>query len=296
MFRYVSEGTKKDAAMLLGLQGTFYGLQGLPAFQFINQNVVGTLSGNTEHRDLYDAAFGIAGKKGGEFLLYGIPSNILQTNIYTRGDINPRQVTVIPNELSQVPIVGAYGKFFSSVFETAKKISGGAPVTESLLQGLEHNGLNRPMAGLAQTLQAFGPEGQVYSTSKRGNIVYSNDLFSWATASRLAGGKPIDEAVINDAVYRIHAYKQYDRAKMNALGETVRTSVIAGELPDEDAIAGFASAYAALGGKQANFNSWMMNQYKNANTAESQRLASQLANPLAQKAQVLMGYSEGDFE
>jgi len=292
MFRYVAEGSKKDAAMLLGLQSTFFGLQGLPAFQFINQHVVGTASGNTEHRDLYDGILGIGGKNVGEFLLYGLPSNILQTNLYTRGDINPRQVTVIPTAPAEVPFIGAFGKFLGSVKETATKISGGAPVWESMLQGLEHNGLSRPMAGLAQTLQAFGSGGKVYSTSNKGTIISSNDLFSWATATRLIGGRPLDEAVVNDAVFRIHAYTQYNRSKMMSLAERVKTSVIAGNVPEDEAIAEFASGYAASGGKQVNFNQWMMNQYKNANTPESERLAGQLANPLAQKAQLLMGGAE----
>ena len=82
MFRYVSEGTSKDAAMLLGLQGTFFGLQGLPAFQAINQHIIGNASGNKDHRDSYDAIYGIAGKNLGDLLTYGLPSNLLQTNIY----------------------------------------------------------------------------------------------------------------------------------------------------------------------------------------------------------------------
>jgi hypothetical protein len=39
LFRAVSEGSAKDAAMMLGLQGTLYGLNGLPGFQYINQQI-----------------------------------------------------------------------------------------------------------------------------------------------------------------------------------------------------------------------------------------------------------------
>ena len=289
MFRYVAEGTKKDAAMLLGLQSTFYGLQGLPAFQFINQHVVGTLSGNTNHTDLYDATLGIAGKQAGEFLLYGFPSKMLQTNLYSRGDINPRQVTVIPTTPAEVPFIGAFGKFLGSMAETAKKIGNGAPVWESFLQGLEHNGISRPLAGLAQTMQAFGGTGQAFATSSKGTILTSNDLASWATLVRLSGGRPLDEAVVNDAMFRIHSYSKYNHDKMNDLAESVKASVIAGQSPSPDTVASFASEFAARGGKQIQFNKWMMNQYKNANTSEAQRIAAQLSNPLAVKAQMLMG-------
>jgi len=288
MFRYVSEGTKKDAAMLLGLQGTFYGLAGLPAFQFINQHVIGNLSGNTNHIDAYDAVLGIAGKEAGEFVLYGVPSNILQWNLYTRGDINPRQVTVLPTSIADIPFVGAYAKFFGSVKESVTKIAGGAPVWESLLQGIEHNGLSRPLSGIAQTLQATGPDGLVYSTSNQGTILFSNDLFSWATATRMAGARPLDEAVVNDAVYRVQSYRQANSDKMTKLAETVKAAVISGNQPSDDAISAFAAKYAEAGGKQVQFNQWFMKQYKNANTPESIRISQQLSNPLGQKVQLLM--------
>jgi hypothetical protein len=289
MFRYIGEGTGKDAAMLLGLQGTFYGLQGLPAFQFINQHVVGTLSGNQKHVDLYDSTLGVAGKQMGELLLYGLPSNILQTNLYSRGDINPRQVTVIPTSLPDVPFIGAFGKFLGSVKETVGKIGQGGAVWESLLQGLEHNGLSRPLAGMAQTLQAAGPGGVAYSTTSKGSILFSNDFASWATASRIAGGRPLDEAVINDATYRIQSYQALDRAKMLALSETTKSAVIQGNKPDESSLIEFAKHYAQNGGKQANFNKWMMEQYKSANTNQAEKIMHQLQNPFAQKMQVLMG-------
>jgi hypothetical protein len=288
MFRYVAEGSKKDAAMLLGLQGTFYGLQGLPAFQFINQHIIGTASGNKNHVDAYDAALGIMGKQAGDFLLYGLPSNILQTNLYSRGDINPRQISVIPTTLSEVPFIGAFGKFVGSILSTASKIGNGAPIAESMLQGLEHNGLSRPMAGLAQTLQAFGAGGMAYSTTSKGSILASNDLMSWATATRLVGGRPLDEAITNDAVFRIHAYNAYDKNKMDMLSQAVKASVISGNNPDPNTVTQFASAYAERGGTQTSFNRYMMDQYKKANISDAQRIASQLHNPLARKAQLLM--------
>lgn len=289
MFRYVAEGTAKDSAMLLGLQGTFYGIQGLPAFQFINQHIVGTLSGNTKHVDLYDSTYGVLGKQLGDLALYGLPSNLLQANIYSRGDINPRQVTVLPTQLADIPFIGAFGKFLGSVKDTTGRMANGANVWESLLQGLEHNGLSRPLAGLAQTLQSTTGNGTVFSTTSKGSILASNDLMSWATATRLAGGRPLDEAIVNDGVFRIQSYQQYDNAKMGALGEAVKSSSIAGQIPSEEQINQFAREYAATGGKQNQFNKFMMHQFKAANTSQAEKIVSQLQNPFAQKMQILMG-------
>lgn len=289
LFRYVAEGKAKDMAMLLGLQGTFFGLNGLPGFQFINQHIVGTASGNKNHVDLYDITYGAAGKQAGDLYMYGMASNLLRANIYSRGDLNPRHVTLIPTSVQEVPFVGAFGKLLGSMKESVSKMANGGAVWESLLQGLEHNGVSRPLAGMAQVLQATGPEGKVYSTTNKGTILFSNDFASWASLVRVAGGRPMDEAIVNDGVFRIHSYQQYDRDKMKTLIESVKTTSIGGNVPDEDSVIKFASKYAQYGGKQVNFNRWMLETMKNANVNEAQKITSQLQNPFAKKVQVLMG-------
>jgi hypothetical protein len=289
LFRYVGEGTGKDAAMLLGLQGTFYGINGLPAFNAINTHIVGNLSGNKNHTDLYDATYGIAGKTAGDFLMYGVPSSIIQTNLYSRGDINPRSLTIIPNKIQDIPVVSAYTKLFSSLFDTASKIKGGGNVWESILQGAEHNGISRPLAGLAQTLQATTGNGVVFSTSSKGSIIGSNDFLSFSTLSRLAGGRPLDEAIVNDGTYRIAAYEAAQKTARENLVAAIKTTSVQGQVTDSDSVAKFAEAYAASGGKQAQFNRFMIGTMKASNTSQSQRIMSQLQNPFNQKMQLLMG-------
>lgn len=289
LFRYTSEGSGKDMAMLLGLQGTLNGINGMPAFGAINQHIIGSLSGNTNHTDMYDAVYGVAGKTIGDFLMYGIPSSITQTNMYTRGDINPRSITILPNQLKDIPIVSAYSKLFGNMYDAAQKISNGGNVWESMLQAIEHNGISRPLAGLAQVAQATTGSGQVYSTSSKGTIIGSNDVMSLASLSRLAGGRPLDEALATDNAYRISAYEASRAADMKALGEAVKTTVIQGQTPDADSVSKFAATYASLGGKQAQFNSYMMNQMKDANTSQANKIMMQLSSPFNQKMQILMG-------
>ena len=292
LLRYVAEGKGKDLAMLAGLQSTLYGYQSLPGFQAINVHIIGQLSGNTEHRDLYDITYGAVGRTAGDFLLYGIPSNILDTNIYSRGDVNPRHLTILPTSLQETPIVAGWGKFFGNIYETSKKIAGGSDVWETFLQGVEHNGISRPLAGMAQTLQAFGPEGMAYSTTNKGTILYQNDLMSIATLTRVAGGRPMDEAVVNDALFRVKSYEAARRSKQAALAERVKATLIQGNEPTTEQIEEFAADYAKMGGKQKEFNKWMMDMYKNANTPQSEKIAESLSNPYAYKMQLLMGGEE----
>jgi len=299
LLRYSAEGKVKDLAMLAGLQSTLYGAQSLPGFQAVNVHLIGQLSGNTEHKDLYDATYGAVGRTAGDFLLYGLPSRMILgwgegngVNIYSRGDINPRHLTILPTSLQETPIVAGWGKFFGNMYETSKKIAGGANVWETFLQGVEHNGISRPLAGMAQTLQAFGPGGQAYSTSNKGTILYQNDLMSLATLTRMAGGRPLDEAIVNDAMFRVKSYEAARRSDMASLAERVKSTLIEGNNPTPEQIESFAGRYAEIGGKQKNFNRWMMEMYTSANTAQSQKLQESLSNPYAYKVQLLMGGEE----
>jgi hypothetical protein len=292
LFRYVAEGDKKDLGMLLGLQGTFYGLNGEPAFKFLNDHIVGTASGNQNHRDMYDATRGVLGKTLGEWFLYGAASNVMQTNLYSRGDINPRNLTIIPVNIADVPFVGGMANMFKMIQGTAQRISAGGDVWESIRQGIEHNGIFRPLAGLAQVSRAADNSGTVFSTSSKGTILGSNDLFSLATLSRLAGGRPLDEAVQNDTMFSINSYEAYDREKKNQLAEAVKTSMVKNKTPDANDALEFAKQYSYLGGKQGSFAKYMMEQYTKANTPAAQLLAHKLNNPLSYKVQALMGGQE----
>lgn len=295
LFRHVAEGSKKDALTLLGLQGSIYGMNGLPAFNAINTHIIGTASGNTQNKDIYTAVYGGAGKDAGDWLMYGLASNMflhpdLKVNMYTRGDINPRHVTVVPTNPADVPFINAQIKFFGNLFETVGKLPDGGNISNVILQGIEHNGVSRPLAGLAQTMEALtNPEAQVYSTSKKGNIVGSNDLMSLMTLGRLLGGKPLDEAITQDAAFRVTAYSTAQANKVAALGEVVKGTMIAGNSPSQEQIDSFMEQYVAAGGKQSGFNKFMLRQLKNANKSQAEQVREALTKPYSQTLQQIMG-------
>jgi len=292
LFRHVGEGAGKDAATLLGLQGTLYGLNGLPAFNYINTHIVGTASGNSEHRDLYSSTYGIFGNSVGNWLLYGAPSNLLHTNLYSRGDINPRHPSIIPLNPLDIPAISATSTFLGNLKDVTSKIIAGGSVWQTVLQGVEHNGLSRPLAGLAQVAQGFSNGGTVFATSGKGTILGSNDLVSLMSFARLAGGRPLDEAIVNDATYRTSVYKAVDTERKQFLAETVKTSVIANGQPDDEQYAQFAGRYAELGGDSKRFNSYMMKQILAANTPQAEKIITQLKTPYAQNMQRIMGGKE----
>jgi hypothetical protein len=297
LFRAVSEGSAKDAAMLMGLQGTLYGMNGLPGFQYINQHIIGTASGNTEHKDLYTATYGALGKETGDWLMYGIPSNMLQTNLYTRGDINPRSMTVIPTSPQDVVAVSAFSKFAGNILETSKKMANGGDFWQSFLQGVEHNGLSRPLAGLAQTLQA-AETGQVFSTTNAGDISFVNDFFSLATLSRLAGGKPLDEALANDELARSMVYKAATREKMKGITETFKSHVTGnpnGPI-DPAAVTTYMEGWVKNGGRAEDFNKNLLNVLTKTNTPKANQVMNSLRGPYAEHMKMMMGGSVQELD
>jgi hypothetical protein len=190
-----------------------------------------------------------------------------------------------------VPVVATMGKFLNSIGETVKKTQGGGDKWEAFLQGVEHAGLSRPAAGISQLLRGVD-DGNVFSTSTRGNILYSHDLFSWASVTRLVGGKPFDEARLLDAMHRFLYYNSYDRRRLISLGETFKTISVDGNMPNPEQIEVFAAKYAERGGDLRNFNKWMMEQIKNSQTSQINKIAENLKSPLSQQMQLLMGGEE----
>lgn len=116
MFRYVAEGSKKDIGNAAGLAKRLsLALTACLLSRHINQHVVGTMSGNRNHVDMYDMTYGAAGKQVGDLLMYGLPSDLLRTNLYSRGDINPRSVTIVPTAIKDIPFVSAFSSMLSNV-------------------------------------------------------------------------------------------------------------------------------------------------------------------------------------
>lgn len=294
LLRYVGEGNKKDALTLLGLQGTVYGMNGLPAFQAINQHVIGTASGNVNHTDAYKSVYNAAGKTAGDWIMYGVASNMLidpdlKINLYSRGDINPRQVTIVPSNMADVPVVASWARLAGSIKNSLGQIANGGDVWNSILTGIEQQGINRPLAGLAKVARGADENGVSYSTSGKGNIVSANDFYSLANFARLSGAKPFDEAVTQDAVYRIQAYQAVDKAKRDSLGKAVKSVVAGGGVPSTEQMEQFMEGYAKSGGKQEEFNRWYVAQVRAATTPQANKIIANAQSPYASYLQTIMG-------
>lgn len=295
--RHIGEGQSKNALLMMGLQGTIYGANGLPGFAAVNTHIIGNAPGNTEHGDLYKAMYSGVGKETGDWLMYGFGSNWmsifsadLKNNLYSRGDINPRNISILPANPADYPIVQATSKMLANIWESSQKVKMGADVWSTFLRGVEQNGVSRPLAGMAQVMGGItSATGEVTSVSSKGNILMAHDVNNLASLTRIVGGKPLDEAITNDTMFRFTSYMAKDAAKKATLGEAIKISILGGAPPDQDQINEFAASYAKSGGNQKEFSQFMMRQYKNATISQANQLTAVLGNPKSEAYQVMMG-------
>lgn len=288
----------KDARALLtfaGLQTSLFGMNGLPFFEAVNTHIIGNAATNDSHSDIYSTVTKAAGKEWGDWLMYGTASAMpLMSDkmpaLYTRGDVNPRYLTVIPMTPMQVPAVDATIRVASNIYNTAKKLSAGGDISNTLLEGLEHNGVSRPLAGIAQAANG-------YTTTSKGSLISANnDLFSIANASRLLGAKPVDEALALNALFRLEAYKAKDAARLEFLGQAVKTKLRDGETPTTEEMQDFLSAYTSIGGRAENYSRALQRWQRDANTSVVNQLMYFHETPQAQRMlEIMEGAALQDF-
>jgi len=304
LYRHMERGDKRTLAIFAGLQGSIFGLNGLPFFDAVNTHLIGgMIANNPEHKDAYSAlpAFN---KELGDWMLYGTASAFPLFSgsapaFFTRGDINPRHALILPTAIADVPAVSASIKLATSLYDTGKNIVQGADFGDTLLQGLEHQGWNRPLAGFAQLLAGRSTDNKGALISASIDLETSSYLSNFVDraisiegATRLLGARPMDEAVALNAMYRNKSYEAMDRARIERLGEQVKTKLYSNEVPSTEELEDFMLRYTRSGGRIENFSQAMQRWSRDSNVSIVNQLAQKMGNPYAQKLQMLMGGEE----
>ena len=304
LYRHMERGDKRTLAIFAGLQGTTFGLNGLPFFDAVNTHLIGGMvANNPEHRDAY-SVLPEFNKELGDWMLYGTASAFPLFSgsapaFFTRGDINPRHALILPTAIADVPAVSASIKLVTQLNDVRKNIAGGADVGDSLLQGLEHQGWNRPLAGFAQLLAGRSTDNKGALISASVDLETTSYLGALAErtvslegATRLMGARPMDEAVALNAMYRNKSYEAMDRARIERLGEVVKTKLYDNQVPTTEELEDFMLRYTRSGGRMENFSQAMQRWSRDANVSIVNQLTQKLGSPYAQKLQMLMGGEE----
>lgn len=288
MFRHIEGRDKRTLAVLAGMQTSLYGLHGLPFFDAVNTQIIGNAAINEGHSDLYAASVKAFGKDMGDWLMYGTASAMPLFGdkgpaLWSRGDMNPRNMTILPVNPADLPAVQAAGKVIGAVTTFAKQVSGGGEALPSLLFGLEHNGISRPLTGLAQVLKGS-------ATTRGGDLISAaQDMEGIATFSRLIGAKPLDESIALNTVYRSKAYQAMDREKLESLGSAVKQRLRSGEPIPEEEWTDLMGKYAARGGRIEGFAQAVQRWDRNSKTSLVNQMAQHARTPAGQRMILLMG-------
>lgn len=302
LFRHAQAGDAKTLAVFAGMQTSVFGLNGLPMFEAINTHIIGNwMAGNPENRDAYTTLAGFNPELG-NWLLYGTASAfpLLPPEhapaLFSRGDINPRHITIVPYWPTDIPVVSASLKLLDTIFETGRTIVQGGDVTDALLRGLQHNGWNRPLAGFAQILggESVTNRGTLISAhNEMENVMWhaaiAERMVEYGGVSRLLGARPMNEALALDVYHRQKQYQALDRARITALGATVKTKLGNNEVPTEEELFGFMEQYAAFGGRIENFQRAMTRWSRDANVSMVNVLAQNMNSQYGRALQELMG-------
>jgi hypothetical protein len=304
LHRHMENGDKKTLRIFAGLQGSIFGLNGMPFFDAVNTHLIGGMvANNPEHKDIYSVLPGF-NKELGDWMLYGTASAFplftgSQPAVFTRGDLNPRHALILPTAIADVPAVSASIKLIDTLVGMGKNIKAGADVSDSLLQGLQHQGWNRPLAGFGQLLagQSVDRKGALVSaasdmkaTSYLGAL--AERTMSIEGVSRLMGARPMDEALALNAMYRNKAYQAMDRARIERLGQVVKTKMYNNESPTDEEYEDFKLRYTRSGGRVENFNAAMLRWSRDANVSIVNQLTQKQNNSYSRKLDMLLGGEE----
>ena len=301
LHRHMQRGDKRTLAVFAGLQSTIFGMNGLPFFDATNTYILGKyLADNPEHKDAYSVLPSF-NKELGDWLLYGTASAFplfsgSMPALFTRGDINPRHITILPTNIVDVPAVSASIKLAEQVYEFGKNVSGGADLSNAMLRALEHQGWNRPLAGFAQVLagRTTTSTGSLISAANEFETTamltsLQDRLVDFGGVTRLLGSRPMDEAVALNALYREKRYEAMDKARIERLGEVVKSKLYSGEAPSDEEYQDFMLRYARSGGRVETFNQAYMRWTRDANESVVNQMLEKHKNPFSQKLFEIMG-------
>lgn len=287
--RYAAD--KDTAALKSFLTGQIgmFGANSNPIYRYANQYIA---QQNPERADLQTAAYGVGEETLGDLLVYGFPSVAFNASIYTRGDLTPINPGIIPTSLSEIPIVRSLSNYANTIGTLHSKLSStGIFNGNAWLSGIAAANISRPLTGIVQLAQ-----GESYDRS--GNLITTGirDFTAW---TRLAGGRPFDEAKLLDKYYKTKAYEAEDAQRVRDLSSGIKNKLADGVEPTGEEMADFADKYVRAGGSYRGFKRWMQNQMLNSNTDMSERLRRKVSDDpnFETWRQVLYnteGMSEGD--
>ena len=242
LYRYVEAGDKAAIAQMLAGHSAMFGMEALPLFQEFNQ-AIGVYA-SEDHNDISTTVYKIFGNNEhqsrslAEFMLFGIPSTVFGSGLFTRASIDPRAPVSLstPAGLGFLPasidtVVKAIDVGVRTIGDTYRAVATGGGIKDmftAAMQGVAAQQLWRPGARYTEQFIL----GKSYDN--KGEVIDA-DLWDepWAVGARIFGTRPLEEQVLRELKYKTSYYNKVDRDRQQKIIKDVRRVVINGENMDQ---------------------------------------------------------------
>ena len=272
MLRYAGE--KGQATRFAILQGGIFGMQGLPGFSQLN-TAVHDIYGKEDGADLKSIIDDTTGTRAMKWLLYGAGSNVLDSALYTRGDLNPRNRFILPSKLDEIPAVNFLNGIKNIAVDTVMDVNNGASITTSLADNLAHSHINRPLTGIIEGIRGYSTtgHGKLAQRNEDANRYTADASFWKSNVARIMGARPLDEAIVRERVYRLSTYQRTAQNHITELGSAVDKELLAtkGKL-EQETVDRFLLRFIASGRQPQDFEHWFKIKVKRFNQDAIDRL------------------------
>lgn len=268
VYRHLELRDYKNLLKASLLQSTIFGAKSMPGYDQISQTIGEYYS--DENFDLTTGTYRATGDTLGDFILYGLPSN-LGPAFYTRGDVDPR----LPNLLAGAENMVAVN-FVSQVTQAMGTVAGALAQNngqwgQALAQAISLQNMSRPLARTAELATGF-------SITREGNTVQIPEEVWTPTGiiSRVLAMRPFEEAKLRETMHLNTFYGSVDREARQSVVNKLRTGLRNGTLTEAE-MAEYAEDYFRKGGSPSGWRNAVNTAIGKTETSGKEVLAEKLA-------------------
>lgn len=275
--QHIADGNKRLAVTMAAVNGGLFGSRSLPFVDMFSDSVLAQK--DNEGRTLDSTLVEALGPNAAEILQYGPLSSLLNINLYTRGNATPRSPVLVPTNPADLAIVSYASRTLGALKDGLDKAWSGAPPIYSAGEAIAHAQINRPLTGLLETALGVRTSAAGLPDARTGPLMWQPhslaDYANWETAVRLAGGKPLAEAVQLDALHRFTAFKAGRQEKINQLAQVARAQRLADGEVDYESL---REKYLRYGGTDQAFKRWVATEIHKADSTRVEDFAAKNRN------------------
>lgn len=259
MVRHLEAGDKKSIAIAAALQGSLFGGRSFPGFQTMNSWIA---EANSGREDLYTVSGADDPNSFAAYMMYGLGSHVLgvPVDLFSRGEMSVRNSLVVPTSPGEIPSVSTIARGVGAMINTVKLMSqDNVPAQAAFLHGMAHNGMNRPLQGLATIAMGYVDDKKgvpLFLNTNHVDYDLANELNYGSMFARIIGGKPFDEAVLLDNYYRTKQYQLETREQVQKVSTKINLALSQSREVTPEQWEDFMLDYEQAGGRLENFNAY----------------------------------------